>query len=358
MQNDFLNPNPPVQPPAQRSEGCLGEVTWLGMGLTLPMVNLNFYRKAAARKLSSALIVFFVFALILTLLTTVVISRGLKAADQAMQEAYAKGDFPTITIQDGQATVDAPQPFYILDQADMLVVLDTTGTITEIDPDRYSQGILLTRESIEILQDDGRSQSLKLSDLQEVMGQNPLVLDQTSVKTYWQTFSGVFTLLSFFALALWHMLVRLGYLALLALLFWPLVRQIRPAVGYQTVFGIGAYVLIPAMILNHLITRSGVTFCGLQTLILAPLWALVLWWALRDPAGKVAETALRPWEMLIPLPLFALIIVDRLVNIPNGDIYLWGAAALTLLAAAAIARLLPASKTHGAGTPPTIEPLP
>ncbi len=358
MQNDFMSTPLPVPQPSETKPGCLGELTWLGMGLTLPMVNPAFYRKAAARKFSSALIVFFVFAFILTLLTTITISSGLKATDQALQEAYAKGDFPTITIQDGQASVDAPQPFYILDKPEMLIVLDTTGKISEIDADRYAEGLLLTRDTVEILQNHRGARSIKLSDLQEVLGQNPLVLDQASVSAYWQTFSGIFTLLSFFALAVWHMLVRLGYLALLALLFWPLARQFRPAVGYQTVLGIGVYALIPAMILNHLVTRSGLSFCSLQTMILVPLWALGLWWALRKPAVEGGEPRLRPWEMLIPLPLFALIIVDRLIAIPNGDIYLWGAAGLTLLASVALTRLFPPARAAGAGTPPTIEPLP
>lgn len=355
MQNDGMNTPISSQQTAKQGEGCLGELTWLGMGLTLPVVNLNFYRKAAGRKFSSALIVFLVFAFFLIILTTLSLSNGLSSANQAIQQAYEQNEFPTITIQNGQATVDAAQPFYIVNEGNMLIALDTTGEITEIDPNRYTQGILLTRSDIQILQDDGRTQSITLAELQEVTGQDPLVLDQTSVQAFWQTFSKTIVVVGFFALIGWHMLVRFGYLALLALLIWPLVNQGARKVGYQAVLAVGAYVLIPAMILNHLFTRSGITFCGLQTLILAPLLGLVMWWVLRKPAGSEDEIILRPWEMLIPLPLFVLIVVDLLVTIPNGDIYLWGTAALTLVAAVAVARLYP---TGNAGLPPTIEPLP
>ncbi len=357
MQNDGMNAYFPPDPQAKQGEGCLGELSWLGMGLTLPIVNSNFYRKAAGRRLSSALLVFFVFGFLLTVLSTLALSNGLIGASQAIQRAYEQGDFPTIVIRDGQASVDGPQPYYIMDQPDMLIAIDTTGTLTGIDPNAYKQGMLLTRNEILILQDDGRKQSVTLEELQTVLGKNPLVLDQAGAQTMWQSFSGLITVVGFFGLAVWNMLVRLGYLALLALLLWPLVNQIRPGSGYQTAFSIGVYVLIPAMILHTLITRSGVSFCGLQTLLLVPMWGLALFLALRKPAAGAAEIAIRPWEMLLPLPLLALIAVDTIVGIPNGDIFLWALAAITLVAAVAIARLWPAPALPGSGAPPPGDPL-
>ncbi len=42
---------------------------------------------------------------------------------------------PVVTIVDGQASIDEPQPYYIMDpdSGEMLVVIDTTGTITSLE---------------------------------------------------------------------------------------------------------------------------------------------------------------------------------------------------------------------------------
>lgn len=42
---------------------------------------------------------------------------------------------PVVTIADGQASIDEPQPYYILDpeSGDVLVVIDTTGTINSLE---------------------------------------------------------------------------------------------------------------------------------------------------------------------------------------------------------------------------------
>lgn len=355
MQNNEMNSLQTPAQPAQTGEGCLGEITWLGMALTLPITCRNFYRRAGGRRLLSALVVFWVFALILTVLTTIAFSNTLAEGQKGIQQAFDDGTFPTITIQDGIATVDAPQPFYLVDGGGDLIVLDTTGQITEIDDQIYSRGILLTRTELLVL-NDGQPQTMSLADLQSTSNQNPLVLDRTNSVNLWNSFSKLVVVFGFFAVALWNMLLRLGYLAALALLIWPIARLFDSKVSYAVVFGVGAYALIPAMILHYGIVRTiGSGFFMLQTLLFVPLWLIGLFWALRSPAP---DAPIRPWEMLIPLPLLTLIVVDKLITLPDGDILLWGALALTVVAAAAIARLWPAQDQNNPGLPPPIEPLP
>jgi hypothetical protein len=354
MQNDGLNSYSSSEKPANPGEGCLGELTWLCMGLTLPIVNRNFYRKASNRKVISALLVFFVFAFFLTVLTTINFYNTLAEGRQGIQKAFDEGTFPTITIQDGIATIDAPQPFYLLDEDGQLIVLDTTGQITDIDKAVYYQGFLLTRTEL-IMLNKGKIETISLADLQTAFEQNPIVLDRTSSVSIWKSISNVMVVIGFFAVAIWNMLLRLGYLALLALLIWPLARLFNPSIDYQSVFGIGAYVLIPAMILHYVIVRSmGSGFIFLQTLLFVPLWLVGLFWAFRS-TSKTAT--IRSWEMLLPLPLLALIAVDKINQIPDGDILLWGALALTLLAAVAVARLWPAQDPTITGMQPPIDPV-
>lgn len=351
MENDGLISSVPPEQPAKKGEGCLGELSWLGMSLTLPIVNLNFYRKAISRKISSALLVFFIFALLISILTTATLFFGMQITNLAIRQAYEKGVVPTVVIENGLASVDAPQPFYLVDQDDMLIAFDTTGEISEIDTDKYRLGILLTRDEIQTLNQNGRFQKFKLIEFQRAFGQDPMVFDQASVQNLWQMFSVMFVLFGFLGLAFWNMLVRLGYLAALALLLWPVAGLIRSGVKYSTVFGIGAYVLIPAMILYSLFDRSGVQFFSLQTVLLVPLWALVLWWALRKPEDT-AEITLCPCEMLLPLPLLVLYVVDRFIHIPHGDLILWSVAALTLLGAIIVGVLRAKERKSIAPPPP------
>ncbi|MRS03801.1 DUF1189 domain-containing protein, partial [bacterium] len=357
MDNDTSTIELPSEPVAKQGEGCLGELTWLGMGLTLPIVNLNFYRKAAYRKVSSALLVFFVFALFITVLTTINVSKTLNEGGQGIQKAFDEGSFPTITIRDGIAQVNGPQPFIISDYEGSLIAIDTTGELSEIDRSIYYQGILLTRTELQIL-NKGEYRTITLVELQQAFNQNPIVLDKTNVLRLWKSFSSLAIIVGFFGIALWNMLLRLGYLALLALLIWPVVSLFKRGTGYQTVFSTGVYVLIPAMLLHYIISRNEGGFFGDQTLILLPLWGLALAWVLSKPKEEPANITILPLKMLIAIPLLGLIAVDVLVNIPNGDIFLWGAAEFTLLAAVATGPLFPAKDKSNNIPPPPIEPLP
>lgn len=356
MDNDTSMTELPSEPVAKQGEGCLGELTWLGMGLTLPIVNLNFYRKAAHRKVSSALLVFFMFALLITVLTTINFAQTMNEGGQAIQKAYDDGSFPTITIQDGVAKVDGPQPFILAAEDGNLIAFDTTGRITEIDRSKYYQGLLLKKTEMHVLR-KGEYQISKLTEIQQIFNQNPIVLDKANVSQLWKSFSSLAVIAGFVGIALWNMLLRLGYLALLALLLWPVANLFKKGTGYQNVFGTGVYVLIPAMLLHHLVSRNGSGFFGDQTLILIPMWGLALTWSLRKTPEEAAQITLRSWEMLIPIPLLVLFAVDMLVNIPNGDIFLWGATALTILAAVASGPLFSPRDKSNLTPPPPIEPL-
>lgn len=347
----------PSEPTAKQGEGCLGELTWLGMGLTLPIVNLNFYRKAAHRKVSSALLTFFVFALLVTVLTTINFSRTMNEGGQAIQKAYDDGSFPTIIIQDGVARVDGRQPLILAEEDGSIIAIDTTGRLTEIDRSKYYQGLLLTKTEIHLLR-KGEYQISKLTEIQQIFNQNPIVLDKANVIQLWKSFSNLAVIVGFVGLAFWNMLLRLGYLALMALLLWPVANLFKAGTGYQNIFSTGGYVLIPAMLLHHLVSRNGAGFFGDQTLIFLPMWGLALAWSLRKTPEEAAHITLHPREMLIPLPLLVLIAVDMLVNIPNGDIFLWGALALTILAAVAAGPLFTPRDKSDTISPPPIEPLP
>ena len=133
------------------ARGCLLELEWLGAGFVLPCISPAFYRLAVRRRVISAVLFFLLFGLVITGLTTIGVGRTILSAGEDIRQAFEEGDFPEITIEDGVAMVDAPQPLVLFDEDGRVVVIDTTDTYKELDRSRYYQGFLLTRTSLYIL---------------------------------------------------------------------------------------------------------------------------------------------------------------------------------------------------------------
>ena len=72
---------------------------------------------------------------------------------------------PTVVIDEGVARVEAEQPYMILDPdtGAAMVILDTTGEITEITEDGV--GALLTRDRLFVRKDDHKTQIYELSQI-------------------------------------------------------------------------------------------------------------------------------------------------------------------------------------------------
>mgnify|MGYP005840636261 CR=1 FL=1 len=318
--------------------GCLSGLGWLGAGFVLPCVSPTFYYRVARRGAFSAIVFLFLFTSAITGLLTARAVRGLVGASAQIQDAFESGAFPEITIVRGVAVVRAEQPVVLFDGQGMLIAIDTTGVYTQIDKAEYEQGLLLTRRELHVLSSDGQYQKLPLSALHELFSTDPIVIDQASVLSVWGTVSAVVAGVVFCIFGVWHGLVRFLYLLGLALLVWGVVALVRPDPGYRPVFVTGVYAVVPAVYLNYLVSRLGVGFVGLGTLLLLPMWALALVAAVAERKGGLlrGERRARLWRALIGLPFLVTMGLDVIFSWPDGAILVWGLAVVTFLVLQAV----------------------
>jgi hypothetical protein len=248
---------------------------WHLASFVLPALSLRFYRIALRKQLSNALAFFVLFATVLSALFTLRFVRILSGFDAEVKGAVESGEFPVITIRSGVANVEAPQPLILLDEQGQFFALDTSGRYTDIDPDRYREGILLTRTELIVLDRSGQRQSLRLAELNELFDTNPIVIDDNFVLNAWDRFSLIAVILAGISLLVWHLFIRVFVIAFVGLLIWGSVSVLRNQTNYASIMVVGLYAVVPALYLHYLLDRTGLTLPGFQTIILMFIWMFV-----------------------------------------------------------------------------------
>ncbi len=322
--------------------GFLSELGWLSSGVVLPMGSLWFYRKASQRSVGLAILFFFAFTVMITILSTITIGVSMAGAVRNIRDAYQQGKIPEITIARGVAQVSGPQPAILLDdqtsRGAIFVAVDTTGQISSIDGLRYTQGFLLTRTELHMLNPNQGYQRLPLSQLNQLFSRDPLVINEESVSSAWVTFSAIMTVVIFIGLVLWNSVVRLMIIAMLALIFWGIASLFRLKIGFGPFIITGLYAVVPAIYLSHLFSRSQASFPGLQTILLILFWAVGLVAALSQDKFFAVERSPRLWTALIGLPMLVWFIIDDFAQLPSpgAQIALWAVTLLTGLGLAGL----------------------
>jgi hypothetical protein len=366
--------NPEVAPPLDtRTEPSVPKMSlldWLA-GLVLATFSPTYYFVAARQSVIPALAFFVLFALIITIFQTVPAAIGLSMATPEIQQVFEDENFPDITIANGIAEVEGPQPQIFVDEEGIFMAADTSGEITQIDRNRYYQGMLLTRTDLHVLNQSGRYQQTPLSEVQTVLG-DPFVLNAETAPVYWQRFVTWFSIGTFVTLILWNTFVRMAYILALGLVFWGIAALIRRGTGLKPVVITGILALVPALFLRAMLSLPDFTLpwgnFGLTTLLYLPIWAVFLILALlpRKVAGKPARASeyfsflhpLRSWRALIALPLIA----DLVAMLVVPTLHHWGITvglALVTFGALFAVSLLPLAQA-GAQPPAesTIPPAP
>jgi hypothetical protein len=317
--------------------GCLTEAGWFFSGAVLPMGSITFYRKAAGRSVAGALVFFVLFTLVITTLSTLALGIGMFSAVPGIREAYDNGEIPDITISQGIAEVEGPQPFIFTDASNpglegTIVAVDTTGQIVEIDRSRYYQGFLLTRTELHMLDNNGRYQVIPLQDLNTAFETDPIVINADTASRGWATFSVFMVIFLFIFLVLWNTVVRLMILATWALVAWGIISLMRPNTGFGPIIITALYAVIPAIYITHLFSRVGFTFPGLQTFFFLIFWVIGMMACLGALNVLPEDQPLRSWTALIGLPMLLVYMVDTAwpIPAPYGSITLWVVTFLTV----------------------------
>ncbi len=308
------------------------ELAWLGMGFVLPCASQTFYRQAARRRLTSAVLFFLLFSLCLTGVSSLSLGRSMATAQADIRRSFEAGGVPEIIIKDGLARVSGQQPLVLVDEGGTIVVIDTTGAYRRLDRTRYTQGLLLTRTELHIMNTRGQYEVMPLGQLQQALGMNPIVINADTVTRAWQAFAGIFAIVAAVLLAVWNVLVRFAYLAVLALVAWGLLSLGGSGMGYGPVLITGLYALVPAMYVSYLLGRLGITFIFLQTIIVLFIWAIALWGIIPESgqAPAPAERPLRGWRALAGIPFLFILALDGIFRLPYGAVVVWAVALLTL----------------------------
>jgi hypothetical protein len=259
-----------------QSSGCSGELIWFGRGFFQPLYRLDFYRRVIRRRVLPAVVFFVVFGVLLALLSTFNVMWEMRTVNRGIQEAFDKDIFPEIVIENGVASVDARQPYVISDYEGGIFVLDTTGEYKSIDRSRYSQGFLLTRYEAHLLS-EGDYRVVALSDLHELLGTNPIVIDQDRAVRLWQGFSNLIGIVVLAGLGFWNVVVWFMFMCFLAVIMWGVasVMQRRTEFGEMLILGLYAYV--PATYVQILLWLITIRFFALKTLLLLLIWGFLVY---------------------------------------------------------------------------------
>jgi uncharacterized membrane protein YhaH (DUF805 family) len=318
---------PAVESVDGQEQPSLGELYLAGP--VLPICSPSFYRHAAKRPAFTALVFFVLFSLVVTVLHTVRATADFGDARQVIDEAFAGGRIPAVIVEDGIATVDAPQPYVAVDNGQSLIVLDTTGVYTgrELLDGGYESGLILTKDAVYSFDDEGRFQQTSLRDLNLLF---PTIHFNAGLVKRLVNLAQVFV---FAGLFFWHVIFRTIYIILLGLGVWSATSLAKKQVSYSAVLITGFYAAIPALYGEYLMGRIDANVFLLFTLLLLIIWTVGLVAAVGTRrAGDVlrGERTLRAWRALIGIPMLVIFALDFLYQWDRGPLIVWVTAAVTV----------------------------
>lgn len=301
-------------------------------GPVLPMCSPTFYHQAVKRSVFAAFVFFFLFGLALAALQTAQVTADFGEARRAVDEAFASGEIPEVSIDNGLATVYAPQPFIAVDDAQSLVVLDTTGVYTgrELLEGDYESGFILTRDTIYGFDDQGRFTQLSLRELDWLV---PFPLHFNAVVL--KSFISMGQLFVFAGLFVWRSILGPIYIALLGLVVWGIASLARKKVSYSAVLITGFFAAIPALYGEYLMARIDADVFLMFTLLLLIVWTVGLVAAVgtRRPGDWLrGERTLRAWRAAIGYPMLIIFALDVYYQWDRGPAIVWTTAVATVAA--------------------------
>jgi hypothetical protein len=347
-------------PSESSSSGCAGELGWLFSGFIMPLGSFSFFRKVAQHRVGMAILFFFIFTLTVSTISSIAAAEKLNSFGSEIRKSFQDGTIPEIVIRNGTAEVNGPQPAVLLDETNasgqrIFVAIDTTGTYNQIDQSQYDEGFLLTRTDLQVLNNTGRYQTIPLSELNTAFKTDPIIINAETMVIAWATLSIIIVIAFFILLVLWNTLVRLMFLAAIALIMWGLISLFRPNTDFGPIIISGIYAIIPVIYINFLFGLFNISFPFLQTILLIPLWIFVLFTCLSKEDFFSKDRPSRLWRALIGIPMLLAFVIGLLFTYQYHEFVSLGMAILTILVLAAIGVYYRIPKPSGADIP-TVPP--
>lgn len=157
---------------------------------------------------------------------------------------------PTITIVDGAASIDEPQPYHITDPdtGEVLVVIDTTGTITSLD-ETEARG-LVTRTGLVFEKSAVETRAFSFAEIEEfVLDQDRLAFWLTSLKRLAAPVAYPFALFGSYAVRIIQVLIY----AAIGLFFAMLCKSTRT---YVQLMRLAVIAVTPCIIVKTILMVS------------------------------------------------------------------------------------------------------
>lgn len=191
------------------------------------------------------------YLLLITLLCSLVFAcRAFYLGTHALVVSQTLVDqLPTITLTQGEVSVDKPEPFYLKDpETDrVLAIIDTTGQVSSLD--NTTALALLTKNSL-LIKENNDVKSHDLSHFKDQVYTHAVISKYLHDLFYGLVFiAGVLAIPFYFLLGLIEALFYSG----LTKLF------LRTGLSYQAVYRLAVVALTPAFILSAILTVLGIS---------------------------------------------------------------------------------------------------
>jgi hypothetical protein len=324
-------PAPPAEAPASTTAPSVLEL--YGAGLVLSGISPTFYWHAMRRRASSALYFIVLFGLVIATIQTLGISHTFGTFTKEVEQSFASGAFPQLTLSGGRLAVEGPDP-YIREYEGGVLIVDTTGTYgpSVLQKGRLQTGFLLTRSTLYML-NQGEMQSAPLDQIQPMLG-DPFVLDGQLVRNvldWLQT--GIYVVLM-----IAHTAGSLINVAILSLVVRAVASRVWTGVTFGPVFTIGVYATVPVTYGMYVLSRIGIVFCGLRLFLLLVVWAIGLVAAFAERGDGILKGGrpLRSWRALIGVPMLVILALDAIFSWSSGGIVVVGTTLMTLIVLAVV----------------------
>ncbi len=165
---------------------------------------------------------------------------------QTMENArpWVREHFPEIRITQGVASSPVPQPYTVWAKEGAGVFIDTTGATTSLDPNRYRQGMLLTRTELLFRKSPEEERRYSLAKLNHVVLTAATVEQWLNIAQRW-----LWVVVGVALFIAWWIALALK------VLFWSLLALLVNAVAgralrYEALFSLGVYALTVPFLLD------------------------------------------------------------------------------------------------------------
>lgn len=212
-------------------------------------IDFQFYKEVVNQPISKSLkyIFFFLF------LTAVIMSIGNiirlnKFIDEGRE--WSIKNVPVISIVNGKALVDVPQPYTVWKDEHVIFLIDTTGQNTSIDT-AFPIGFLLTQTKFIMKQDELRTQQYELSQFPD------FTINQQSIIRWSKIIQTAIWFILPIGTYFYLLIAKWFQIMLFSMFTLSLNNSLRTNLKYPQVLKIGIYALTAPIILDIIYSLVG-----------------------------------------------------------------------------------------------------